>query len=465
MPAIILYFQVHQPYRLRPYTVFDLGENHVYEDTDVNCDIVRKAADMTYLPMNALLLEEIQKRKGKFKVSFSITGTALDQFEECAPDVLDSFRKLIKTGNVELISEPYAHSLACLYSRDEFIKQIRQHAERTHAIFGVRPTTFRNTELIYNNDLAARIEDLGYEVILTEGADHVLGWRSPNFVYQPVNCHKLRLLVRNYQLSDDITLRFSDQNWPGFPLTAEKFASWVHAVNTTGEVVNLFMDYETFGQRHSQESGIFDFMRALPEALLAHPDFCFRTPSDAAKAYQPVAKIDVPQYISWADAERDLTAWLGNDMQLDAIEALYKLEEKVSATASPELLKIWRRLQTADHFYYMSTKWFSDGDARAHINPYSSPYDAYINFMNVMADFELTVSDAAALAPAPDCGPDGQIVSAAPKTSGISRKTAATEEKPAGATQKKTVRNEPETAPDKPAAARRTRSKSPSASN
>ncbi|MDR2727296.1 MAG: glycoside hydrolase family 57 protein, partial [Deltaproteobacteria bacterium] len=356
MPAIILYFQIHQPYRLRHYTVFDLGENHLYENVDANRDILCRIGENSYLPMNALLLDLIHKHKGAFKVSFSISGTALDQFEECAPQILDSFMRLAQTGSVEFLGEPYTHSLACLYSREEFHRQIAQHRTRVQELFGTQPLTFRNTELIYNNDLASIIEDKGYEVILSEGADHILGWRSPNFVYQPAHCQKLRLLLRNYRLSDDIAFRFSDRSWSGFPLTAEKFASWVHAANAPGDVINLFMDYETFGEHHHKDTGIFDFMRALPGVLLAHPEFRFLTPLEAARTYPVAARIDVPQYISWADAERDLTAWLGNDMQLDAMEALYRLEGKILTTGNPDLLGVWRRLQTSDHFYYMSTK-------------------------------------------------------------------------------------------------------------
>ena len=410
MPAIVIYFQVHQPYRLRPYTVFDLGENHLYEDADSNHAIMRKMGERAYLPMNALLLKLIQKYKGRFKVSFSISGTALDQFEEYEPSILDSFVQLAQTGNVEFIGEPYAHSLACLYSREEFGKQIAQHHARISELFGAQTLTFRNTELIYNNDLAEIIEERGYEVILSEGADHVLGWRSPNFVYQPAACDKLRLLLRNYRLSGDIALRFSDRSWSDFPLTAEKFASWIHAANSPGDAICLFMDYETFGGHQARDTGIFDFMGALPGTLLANPEFSFMTPLEAARNYPAAAKIDVPQYISWADAERDLTAWLGNDMQLDAMETLYKLEDKVTASTSPDLLKVWRRLQTSDHFYYMSTKWFSDGNMNKRLNPYNSPYDAYINFMNVVADFELTVCDAAALAVS--CAPVGAVAGA-----------------------------------------------------
>jgi alpha-amylase len=282
-------------------------------------------------------------------------------------------------------------------------------------LFGVEPRVFRNAELIYNNDLALEVEKLDFDAILAEGADSVLGWRSPNFVYQPANCRKLRLLLRNYHLSDDIAFRFSNRDWPEFPLTAEKFARWTHTAGETGEVINLFMDYETFGEHHGRDTGIFDFMRALPGAILQRPDFRFRTLSEVAAACKPVSGIDVPQYISWADAERDLTAWIGNDMQADAIEALYKLEPGVMSCGSEDLLKVWRRLQTSDHFYYMSTKWLSDGDVHSYFNPYGSPYDAYINFMNVLADFEITLNNALGAAPEKKASARGGVRARAPE--------------------------------------------------
>ncbi|HIU17024.1 MAG TPA: polysaccharide deacetylase family protein [Candidatus Avidesulfovibrio excrementigallinarum] len=404
MPSVCFYFQVHQPYRLRHYTFFDIGRNHFYEDEDTNCDILLKVARKSYLPMNRLLLEQIRRCKGRFKVAFSLTGTVITQFEAWAPEVIRSFQDLAETGCVEFLSETDAHSLAFQTSQEEFCEQVRAHDARIEALFGQKPRVFRNTELIYNNDLANLIERMGYEAILAEGADQILGWRSPNFVYQPSTCLDLKLLLKNYRLSDDIAFRFSNHEWPEFPLTAEKFASWAHASNASGEVINLFMDYETFGEHQGESTGIFQFMQALPECVLSHPDFDFRTPTEVARTMAPMARLDVPLFISWADAERDLTAWLGNDMQNDAIEALYKLEPQVRATKSPELLWTWRRLQTSDHFYYMCTKWFADGDVHKYFNPYGSPYEAYINYMNVLADFELTLKTyghAAASSPAP----------------------------------------------------------------
>lgn len=391
MPSVCFYFQVHQPYRLRHYTFFDIGRSHFYEDEQANRSILRKVTEKCYLPMNALLLKLIHKHGDKFRISFSLSGVVMDQFEAYAPEVIQSFRDLVSTGCVELLSETYAHSLSFLYSEREFGDQVRYHDRRIESLFGVHPTSFRNTELIYNDALASTIENMGYKAILTEGADHVLGWRSPNYVYQPAGCLKLKLLLKNYRLSDDIAFRFSNQSWNEFPLTSEKFAGWVHSINGDGELINLFMDYETFGEHQWASTGVFDFMNVLPEAILANKDFNFVTPTEAARQYSPMARLSVPDFISWADVERDLTAWLGNDMQRDAIEAVYKLEDQVKATGDPGIIRTWRRLQTSDHFYYMCTKWFSDGDVHKYFNPYGTPYDAYINYMNVLADFEQTL--------------------------------------------------------------------------
>lgn len=393
MPDICFYFQVHQPYRLRHYTFFDIGQSPFYEDEDANCGILLKVARKCYLPMNALLLRLIKRHEGRFKASFSISGTALDQFEAYAPEVIQSYRELMETGCVEMLSETCAHSLAFLYSPEEFRLQVRRHDDRIEELFGVRPSVFRNTELIYNNALARAVEDMGYRAILAEGADHVLGWRSPNYLYRPAGCRNLRLLLKNYSLSDDIAFRFSNRQWPEFPLTADKFASWVQAAATSGDLVNLFMDYETFGEHQWESTGIFQFMEALPDAVLRLPGFAFVTPSEAAERHEPVADLDVHNFMSWADVERDLTAWLGNDMQHDAIEAVYRLEQRVKRRNDPDMLRTWQRLQTSDHFYYMCTKWFSDGDVHSYFNPYGTPYDAYINYMNVLADFTLRIND------------------------------------------------------------------------
>ena len=397
MSAICFYFQVHQPYRLRHYTFFDIGANSWYEDENANCGILLKVARKCYLPMNALLLKLIRRHEGQFKVSFSISGTALDQFETYAPEVIQSYRELVATGCVELLSETYNHSLAFLYSPDEFREQVRLHDDRIEELFGVRPTSFRNTELIYNNALARTVEEMGYKAILAEGADHVLGWRSPNFVYRPSGCDSLRLLLKNYRLSDDIAFRFSNHEWPEFPLTAEKFASWAQASGAAGDIINLFMDYETFGEHQNADTGIFEFMRALPKAILARKNGLeFATVTEAAKKHQPVAVLHCPHVMSWADEERDVTAWLGNELQNEAFSKLYAQKEKVAALKNPDFDYVWSFMQTSDHFYYMATKWLSDGDVHSYFNPYDSAYDAFINYMNVLSDFIIELDKAVA---------------------------------------------------------------------
>jgi alpha-amylase len=392
MISVCFYFQVHQPLRLNQrYSFFDIGMNQDYRDDTANRDILRKVADKCYLPANRLMLDLINEFKGRFRISYAITGVAMEQFQEFCPEVLESFRELAATGCVEFIGETHYHSLAFLFSRDEFRRQVKMHERVFKEFFGVKPVTFRNTELIYSNDLAQEIEKMGYRTILAEGADHVLGWRSPNFVYQPAGCCKLKALLKNYRLSDDVAFRFSDRGWSEWPVTAERFAKWVHAVAGNGEVVNLFMDYETIGEHQWADTGIFEFFRALPAAVLAHPDFAFQTPAEAAARLDPMAQLDVPHFTSWADLERDVTAWLGNPMQDQAAELAYALEDRVLATGDDDLVATWRELLTSDHFYYMCTKWFSDGDVHKYFNPYETPHQAFITYMNVLNDLALTV--------------------------------------------------------------------------
>ena len=383
MASVCFYFQVHQPMRLRHYTVFD--KNHKYFDDHKNSSICRKVANKCYLPANRLILDLINKYKGKFKVSYSITGTLLEQFEHFCPEVLSTFHALAQTGCVEFLTETYYHSLSFLYSRDEFGEQINKHREIIKHLFDQTPRIFRNTELIYNNDLAKHLESMGdFDAVITEGADHILGYRSPNFVYHPEGCDKLKLLLKNYSLSDDIAFRFSDRNWSQWPLTAEKFSKWVNKVNGNGYIVNLFMDYETFGEHQWEDTGIFNFIHHLPEHVLKYPDNDFKTPSEVVQSYEPVGTVDVPHLISWADTERDISAWLGNAMQSNALHEIYRLENNVKSLGDEKITADWRKLQTSDHFYYMCTKYFADGDVHKYFNPYNSPYDSYINFMNVV---------------------------------------------------------------------------------
>lgn len=397
MPSVCFYFQVHQPRRIKKYRVFDIGhDGHYFNDSSEadtnNGKIMRKVAEKCYLPTNQVI-KELLDRHPEFKVSFSISGVALEQMEEYAPDALASFQNLVETGRVELLNETYHHSLAYLYSPTEFRKQVRLHRRKIIDLFNYEPEVFRHTELVYNNDLAREIFELGFRGILAEGADHILGWRSPNFVYSPSGTSGLKLLLKNYKLSDDIAFRFSSRDWSEWPLSAPKFASWVSALNGSGEVVNLFMDYETFGEHQWEDTGIFDFLRALPTEILKHKDNNFVTVSEAIRQFEPRGEIDAPHFYSWADTERDLSAWLGNPMQQDAARKVYALEKPILHTKNEALIESWRRLLTSDHLYYMCTKWWNDGDVHKYFSPYESPYDAFISFMNVLADLELRTKE------------------------------------------------------------------------
>ncbi|MBU1011221.1 MAG: polysaccharide deacetylase family protein [Bacteroidetes bacterium] len=391
MKSICFYFQVHQPFRLRTYRFFDIGKNHHYYDEYFNRMIMRRVAEKCYLPMNDILMKHIGEFGANFKVSFSITGLAIEQMELYAPEAIDSFRRLVATGNVEILAETYAHSLSALKDPEEFERQVTAHSRKVEEVFGVKPVSFRNTELIYSDKIGAQVADMGFKVMLTEGAKHILGWKSPNYMYANAINPKLKVLLRNFRLSDDITFRFSQQSWPEWPITAEKFVGWLNKINPKEEVVNLFLDYETFGEHQWASTGIFDFMKALPGAVFSHSEFKFSTPALLAEKLQPVSAIQVPYPVSWADEERDVTAWLGNDLQDESFDKLYSLGQKVRQIDDPDIQRDWNYLQSSDHFYYMCTKWFSDGDVHKYFNHYPSPYEAYINYMNVLSDFMIRV--------------------------------------------------------------------------
>lgn len=393
--AIALYLHVHQPYRIRHYTIFDAAVSHNYFDSAYdtptsNERILHKVAEKSYIPTNRRLLQLLHDNHD-FKLSMSITGTVLEQLEKWSPEALQSFKDLIATGRVEIVGETYHHSLAFFYSRSEFETQVAMHREKIQQLFGQTPKVFRNTEFAYNNDLAYWADKAGYEAILAEGWDPILGWRKPNFVYRPAYTDNIRLLMKNYRLSDDIAFRFGDRNWSGWPLTADKFARWL---NESGDATNfnLFMDYETFGEHQWDESGIFAFLEHLPQEWLKSGDNTFMTVSEAAKTYEPVDQVDVPYTVTWADTERDLSAWLGNALQATSITALYAMQDKILQTGDLALIEDWRRLQTSDHFYYMCTKWFNDGDIHAYFSPYDTPYEAYMNFMNAFHDVRFRLS-------------------------------------------------------------------------
>lgn len=393
MVSVCFYFQVHQPFRLRDYRVFDIGKTSDYFDERKNREVMQKVAEKCYIPAGNTILDMIEKHKGAFKVAFSITGVALDQFEAYSPHVIDMFKKLSDTGCVEFLSETYYHSLSSLYSPKEFAHQIGKHRKRMRSLFGQKPMVFRNTELICNNEIAKMAEDLGYKAILAEGADHIMGWRSPNFIYRPKGCGSISLMLKNYKLSDDIAFRFSNRNWKEWPLTAPKFADWINGINGDGEVVNLFMDYETLGEHQWEDTGIFSFMRYLPAEILKHKDNSFVTPSQAVKRYRPIGEIDMPHPVSWADIERDTSAWRGNRMQDNALANIYQVEEDILKCGDAALIDDWRRLQTSDHYYYMCTKWFEDGDVHKYFSPYDSPYDAFIAFSNAFSDLIFRINE------------------------------------------------------------------------
>ncbi len=392
--SICLYFQVHQPTRLRLYRFFDIGKDSHYYDDFANRTILKRIASKCYLPMNELLLEAVKINKGKFKCAFSISGSAIEQFARYAPEVLDSFKALADTGSVEFLCETYNHSLAALGSRQEFEHQVLKHKAAVEQYFGVTPKTFRNTELIYSDGIGKDVYELGFKTMLTEGARHIMGWMSPDYVYNNEFKSGLKLLLRNYALSDDIAFRFSDKNWSEWPLTAEKYLGWLKS--SDGEIVNLFMDYETFGEHQDASCGIFDFMKALPKLVIKDPELEFVTPSRAASKHRSVGDLSVPEPISWADEERDLSAWLGNELQQDAYNKLYALEEKLSLLDDEALWADYGHLQESDHFYYMCTKFFSDGEVHSRFNPYATPYEAFINYMNVLSDFTIRVNNAIA---------------------------------------------------------------------
>lgn len=390
--SICFYFQVHQPDRLRQFRFFDIGNDFHYFDDFANRTIVRRIAERCYIPMNRLLLDQIARHKGAFKVAFSISGVAAEQFEKYTPEVIDSFKALAATGCVEFLSETYSHSLASLASAAEFKKQVKEHDKMIKRLFGVKPTAFRNTELIYSDSIGSAVADMGYDVILAEGAKHILGWKSPDFVYTNAINPRQKVLLRNFAMSDDIAFRFGNKAWEGWPLTADKYASWLAAALEKGDVVNLFMDYETFGEHQKGFTGIFDFMAALPEKALAK-GLEFVTPTEAARKYQPVAPLNVPYPTSWADEERDTTAWLGNELQEEAYNKIYSLESDTLKTKDEKLINTYRKLQESDHFYYMCTKFFSDGSVHSYFNPYDTPFEAFINYMNVIGDFEIRVKE------------------------------------------------------------------------
>ena len=387
---VCFYFQVHQPFRMRKFRFLDIGKSSSYFDDGLNQELCQKVAKNCYLPANKILLQNIKESNYSFKVAFGITGVALEQFEKYVPEVIESFKELAATGCVEFLAETYYHSLSSSFSEPEFDFQVELHKKKIESLFNQTPSVFRNTELIYDNEIAKFAENAGFKGILSEGADQVLGWKSPNSLYRPKGTNKISLLMKNFKLSDDVAFRFSDKSWSNWPLTAEKYSDWVSSMDE-GDTINIFMDYETFGEHHSAESGIFEFLSALPSKL-ADKGVSFMTPSEVVSSFEPSEELDVPNPISWADSERDLSAWVGNKMQENAVSELFKIEKLVKESNDEEILKQWRLLTASDHLYYMSTKKKMDGLMHNYFSPYATPYDSFISYMNILKDMSTRVS-------------------------------------------------------------------------
>ena len=393
MRTICLYFEIHQIIHLKRYRFFDIGNDHYYYDDYANETGMNEVAERSYIPALNTLIEMAKNSGGAFKVALSISGVALEQLEIHAPAVIDLLHQLNETGCCEFLCEPYSHGLSSLANEDCFREEVLRQRDKMKQMFGKEPKVFRNSSLIYSDEIGGLVASMGFKGMLTEGAKHVLGWKSPNFVYTNVMNPRLKLLLKNSRLSDDLTLRFSDHSWHEWPLTADKYARWLKDSTRDSEIVNLFMNYETFGENQLAETGIFEFMRSLPEYIFSTTDFEFLTPGEAVKKHQPVAPLHVPYPISWADEEKDITGWLGNELQNEAFEELFKIQPKVEALNDPELNEDYSRLQASDHFYYMRTKLFSDNDYHRYVSPYETPYEAFINYMNVLSDFVARVED------------------------------------------------------------------------
>lgn len=392
MRAICLYLHIHQPVRYRQYSIFDVGANSNYFHDDYNGRqsnerIFRKVARKSYQPMLDLLEHNINKYPG-FKVSLSITGTWLDQAEQWGPEFIEQIKRMVATSQAEIVGETYYHSLAFFYNREEFEQQVAAHSDKIHKLFGVTPKVFRNTEFAYNDELAKWADANGYKGILAEGWDKILGWRSPNYVYRPAGCDHLKLLLKNYRLSDDIAFRFSNRGWSEWPLTVPKYQNWVNNDCLRGPLVNLFMDFETFGEHQWEDTGIFNFMNSLIPNWLGVYDNKFVTVSEACELTPPADEISMPETITWADTERDLSAWLSNSMQHSAMNTLYAMRDKILATNDQNLIRDWRYMTTSDHPYSMCTKYWNDGDVHAYFSAYASPYESFMYYMNVLRDIE-----------------------------------------------------------------------------
>ncbi|WP_290121629.1 glycoside hydrolase family 57 protein [uncultured Duncaniella sp.] len=392
MKAICFYFQIHQPFRLKRYRFFDIGNDHYYYDDFANDDIITRIAQRSYIPAAETLLRMIEAGNGKFRCALSISGTALEQFEQYVPEFIDLLKKLADTGCVEFLAETYAHSLSSLADPEEFANQVKVHDEKIKELFGQTPKVLRNTELIYCDDLAPQILAMGYKGVITEGAKHILGWKSPNYVYCAASAPKLKILLKNDKFSDDISDRFSNTAWDEYPLTADKYIDWIASTPAEEQIINLFMNLEVFGDFQPRETGIFQFLEALPR-FAEERGIEFWTPTTVVSKLKPVAELSIMHPISWADEARDTSAWLGNKLQNEAFNKLYSVSERVSLCEDRRLKQDWYYLQASDHFFYMSTKNMHDGSVHSHFSPYDTPFDAFTNYMNVLADFIVRVEE------------------------------------------------------------------------
>ncbi|MDD7404259.1 MAG: glycoside hydrolase family 57 protein [Bacteroidales bacterium] len=392
MKSICFYFQIHQPFRLKTYRFLDIGNDHYYYDDFANDEIITRIAQRSYLPACETLKEMFATYGKKFKVAFSISGIALEQIELYVPELIDALKELVQTGNVEFLTETYAHSLSSLADPEEFRLQVKEHSDKIYQLFGQRPKVLRNTELIYSDEISQLVYSMGYKGMITEGAKHILGWKSPNYVYSSAAAPKLKLLLKNSKLSDDISFRFNNTEWPEYPLTADKYINWIADLPEEEQIINLFMNFETLGELQPRESGIFEFMKALPRFAF-EKNIGFITPSEAIAKMKSVSELAVPFPMSWADEARDTSAWLGNDLQNEAFNKLYSIAERVRLCSDRRLKQDWMYLQASDHFYYMCTKHLDDGAVHSHYSPYESPFTAFTNYMNVLADFIVRVEE------------------------------------------------------------------------
>ena len=383
MKTICLYFQIHQPIRLKRYRFFDIGSDHYYYDDFSNEDILKGIADRSFLRANSMLLNMIKEHEGKFKVAFSVSGVALEQLEIYVPEAIDGLKELAKTGCVEFLSETYGHSLSCLYDEEEFRKQVEEHAAKIELLFGKKPKVFRNTELIYSDEIGNMVYNMGYKAMITEGAKHVLGWKSPNYLYCSISNPGLKVLLRNTRFSEDIMFRFSDYNWSEYPLVADKFIHWINELSESEQLINLFMNYESLGSIQPADTGIFEFFKALPGFALSKK-IGFYTPSEVISKLKPVDKISVPYPCSWSGEEKDVSAWTGNTLQQEALQKLYSIGERVRLCEDRRIKQDWSYMQVSDHFRFMSTKYFPGPSV---YSPYDNAYDAFSNYMNVLSDF------------------------------------------------------------------------------